>query len=88
MSKKFKFLNSSALFTNPSFWKGTARVVDLFGGLDNYNYKNTEAEADLESLKRDWNVVGLDMAEAIGIYEKEESADSSPGEYSTQPVTQ
>lgn len=85
MSKKF--ISSSALFTSPSFWKGTARIADLFGGLDNYNYKETEAKADLESLKRDWNIIGLDIADAMGIYEQE-NADSSPEEHTTQPALQ
>lgn len=68
------FISSSALYTDPSALKGTARLVDLFGNFDNYNYKNTETEADAESLKRDWTIVGLDIANAIGLYEQENSA--------------
>lgn len=64
------FLNSSALSTNPSFLKGTCRVVDLFGYLDEYNYKDSEAEADIEALKRDWDIVGIDLVKAIELYEQ------------------
>lgn len=88
MSKKFKFISSSALFTTPSFLKGTSRVVDMFGTLNNYNYKETGAEADLESLKRDWGIVGLDIANAIGIYEKEETIDSRPTEFTGRTAIQ
>lgn len=85
MSKTF--VNSSALFTSPSFLKGTARVVDLFGYLDEYNYKKTEAEADFEALKRDWNMIGLDINRAIELYEEGEQADSISANSTTQSAT-
>ena len=76
MNKKMSkiFLNSSALFTSPSFLKGAARVSDLFGYLDDYNYKPTGNEADFEALKRDWEIVGLDIQNAIEIYEQSVTA--------------
>ena len=89
MSKKLKFISSSALFTAPSFLKGTARVVDMFGTINDYNYKETEAEADLESLKRDWSIIGIDIANEIGIYEKEDTDDStSPREFTGRTAIQ
>ncbi|MBI4097688.1 MAG: hypothetical protein HY426_01490 [Candidatus Levybacteria bacterium] len=66
------FLNSSALFSSPSFLKGVSRVVDLFGYLDNYNYKKGEKEADLEALKRDWSIIGIDIDDSIKKYAEEE----------------
>jgi hypothetical protein len=45
-----------------------ARIGDLFGSLDEYNYKKTEAEADSEALRRDWLIVGRDIANAIKSY--------------------
>lgn len=69
MSNKF-YLNSSALFSSPSLLKGAARTIDMFGALDEYNYKVTEAEADAEALKRDWNIIGIDIANAIGEYDQ------------------
>lgn len=72
MSKKIfrSFINSSDLFTTPSFLKGTARIIDLFGNLDDYNYKPTDKKVDTEALKRDWDIVGLDILDAIELYEQ------------------
>lgn len=85
MSKTF--INSSALFTSPSILKGTARVVDLFGYLDDYNYKKTEAEADAEALKRDWTIVGLDIKTAIGLYEEGEQISPASASSTAQSAT-
>lgn len=85
MSKTF--INSSALFTNPSILKGMVRMVDLFGYLDDYNYKKTEAEADTEALKRDWTIVGLDIKTSIGLYEKGEKTGSAPANSTPQSAT-
>lgn len=85
MSKTF--IDSSALFSNPSILKGVTRVVDLFGYLDEYNYKNTEAEADAEALKRDWTIVGLDIKSAIGLYEEGEQTSPVSTNTTIQPAT-
>lgn len=69
MSNK-PYVNSSALFSEPSLLKGAARTIDMFGTLDEYNYKNTEAEADYEALKRDWSIVGIDIANAMEDYDQ------------------
>lgn len=66
-------LSSSSLFTNPSFLKGSARLADLFAGLDKYNYKSSEVEADTEALKRDWSMIGFDIAKAIELYEQSDT---------------
>lgn len=64
------FTKSSGLYTSPSFLKGTARIIDLFGYLDWYNYKSTNKKIDSEALKRDWDIVGLDILEAFKLYER------------------
>ncbi len=64
------FISSSDLFAPPSFLKGSARAVDLFGYLDDYNYKSTDNAVDTEALKRDWDIVGLDILDAIKQYEQ------------------
>ncbi len=66
-----QILNSSALFIKPSFMKGVARGVDLFGQLDHYNYSQTDEEADSKAVNRDWIVVGCDLDNAIKQYEQE-----------------
>lgn len=83
MSKAF--IDSSALFTTPALLKGAARVVDLFGYLDDYNYKKTEAEADTEALRRDWTIVGLDIKKAMGLYEEGEQTNSASASSTTEP---
>lgn len=60
---------TSALFIQPSFWRGTARVMDLFGTLTRYNTYPTAQEADRRAMKRDWEVVGQDLKNAIKEYE-------------------
>ena len=72
--RKYKSMQlTTSYFSNlshvPSFWKGTARVLDLFGNLDVYNYSNNEEEADFNALKRDWEIVGQDLFSAIKQYE-------------------
>ncbi|PIU68382.1 hypothetical protein COS81_04160 [candidate division WWE3 bacterium CG06_land_8_20_14_3_00_42_16] len=65
-----EFLNSSTLYNTPSFLKGVARVIDLFGQLDEYDYKKTEKEADAEALRRDWYIVGQDIFDGVEKYER------------------
>ena len=48
--------------------------MDLFGYLDSYNYKKSEKEADLEALKRDWSIIGIDIDDSIKKYAEEEGA--------------
>lgn len=86
MNKKMSktFIDSTALFANPSFLKGASRVIDLFGYLDEYNYKDTDIEADFEALKRDWCIIGLDIAKAIETYERSSNISK---ESTTTPTT-
>ena len=69
-----RFLPSSALFTYPSGLKGSARLFDFFGTLDEYNYKETDEEADGESIFRDWSLVGNDIKTALEHYGQNSSA--------------
>ena len=62
------YIDSSDLFTNPSILKGSARLFDLFGWLDKYNYKKTGNIADSDAIRRDWSVIGNDILKAIKIY--------------------
>ncbi len=67
-----KSIYSSLLFTNASFLKGAARVMDLQGSLDSYNTKAEGYIADTEALAQDWQMVGNDIATAIQAYESNE----------------
>lgn len=52
------------LLRQPSFLKGSARIVDLFGNVNTYNYSKTEKDADAKSLAKDWSAVGNDIVSA------------------------
>lgn len=60
---------ASNLFVQPSFWRGSARVMDLFGTLTKYNTTSTAQEADTRATQKDWEVVGQDLKDAISDYE-------------------
>jgi len=53
---------STDLFLIPSFLKGASRVADLYGKLDEYDYRD---DADCHALKEDWKIVGLDIKASI-----------------------
>lgn len=65
MSDNKLIIESSILYSSPSFFKGIARSGDLFGQLDEYNYSDTEAEADNKALAWDWYVVGSDISQSM-----------------------
>lgn len=53
-----KFIKTTNLLNYPSFSRGTARVFDLFGNLDSYNYSDNP---DFEAIQNDWLNVGNDI---------------------------
>ena len=65
------------LFTEPSFFEGMARNLDIGNTLREYNDSLTENEADTESLKNDWQAVGDDIRISISQYEQREFAKAS-----------
>jgi hypothetical protein len=60
-----KKVQSDFLFAQPSFLSGAARVVDMWGGFDEYNTSSTGVEADENAIAADWAVVGQDIFDAI-----------------------
>jgi hypothetical protein len=58
------------LFALPSFAEGYARVIDIGGNLNVYNYSSSPEEADYRALRCDWITVGQDIKGAIQIYER------------------
>lgn len=53
---------STDILRYPSFFKGVARVFDLFGTLDEYKYSD---DPDSELTQKDWEMVGADLMKAI-----------------------
>lgn len=58
-------IRTDFLFAQPSYVSGMARVLDLWGTLDDYNISETTLEADEKAIAADWLVVGQDIADAI-----------------------
>lgn len=56
---------SDYLFAPTSFVDGFSRIVDLWGGLLDFNCSNTDNQADAIAMRQDWIVVGQDMRAAI-----------------------
>ncbi len=65
-------ISSTDLLSNPSRLKGAARIFDITGKLDFYDYKEN---ADEESIARDWKIVGLEIN--YGIKEESEPRETS-----------
>lgn len=63
---------SDFMFARPSFLEGMARIFDFGGTLNEYNYDqySTDAEADAAAIASDWDAIGQDMYDAIGIFEE------------------
>ena len=60
---------SSCLYCNPSALKGAARIASIFGGVDEYRTSSTEEEADINAIRKDWEMVGEDIANATQQYD-------------------
>ncbi len=57
------------LFDRPSFLDGFSTIVDFRNLIERYHTDRTEIQADLNSLKSDWEVIGSDIGVAISKYE-------------------
>lgn len=61
-------MKATNILRTPSFLKGMARAVDLFGSLDEYKYTD---DPDSELLYRDWMIVGKELEEQVEKYERQ-----------------
>lgn len=66
-----KLITTSQLYSSPSFFRGVARSIDLFGTINQYNESKSESEADYVAIKRDWNVVGQMLSQVLFSYAKD-----------------
>ena len=62
--KKRSYTPASTLFVMPSFLRGAAKSIDLWGLLDDFRYSNTEQEADEKSIERDYYIAMSNLSEA------------------------
>lgn len=65
-------MRTDYLFAAPSFTSGVARLLDLFGGFDDYNDSPSPA-ADARAMYSDWRVTGEDLAGAMMVIEREQA---------------
>jgi hypothetical protein len=64
MADEEKDLRTDFFFARPSFWSGGARLFDLWGTFDDYNYSESAEEADSRAIYSDWRIVGQDLRDA------------------------
>jgi hypothetical protein len=58
-------MESCFLYARPSLIEGAARMVDLSGSLNVYNYSRNGSEADARALYEDWRAIGRDVRAAL-----------------------
>ena len=56
---------SDSLFARPSFLGGAARVLDLFGNLQEYNRSLTPELVDQRAMLSDLRAIGSDFKQVI-----------------------
>ena len=60
---------SDFLFARPSFWEGLGRLIDFGGTLTEFNSALSGPQADRYAIEQDWQAVGNDLRNAMGVYE-------------------
>lgn len=60
---------SDFLFARPSFWEGLGRLIDFGGTLTEFNNALSGPQADRYAIAQDWQAVGDDLRNAMGVYE-------------------
>ncbi|MGD2034873.1 MAG: hypothetical protein PVF73_07450 [Bacteroidales bacterium] len=64
------FKSSSELYYKPSFLDGMGSVFNIRGNHFDYNYSKNGAEADINAIRRDWDIVGNDLFNSIHLHTK------------------
>jgi len=67
---------SDFLFARPSFIGGAARVLDLFGTLQEYNRSLTPDIADQRAMFNDFRAIGVDLEQVMKRYEEAIAGDT------------
>ena len=78
-------MRTDYLFAAPSFSSGVARLLDLFGGFDDYNDSPDAASADARAMYSDWRVTGEDLAGAMMVIEREQKRSGKPTHHRFRP---
>ena len=65
-----KLFKTDFLFYKTNFWTGMGSVLNLSGSYFDFNYSDTEEEADFLAFLNDFGVVGQDMEYALNEFRK------------------
>ncbi len=76
MERKLKSIH---LFSRPSFLRGFARLIDLGGTLNKYNYSESPEAADYYAVWSDWLAVGDDLKQGFNEYSRKNNLRSNEG---------
>lgn len=49
---------------------GLGSILNISGNYFEFNYSNSEKEADMKAIENDWGVIGNDIQEAISSSQK------------------
>lgn len=70
MSKIAKKYRTVYLFATPNFVVGLGVVFSMFGGYFKYTVPSSEIEGDSRAICNDWNMIGLDLQNAMDSFPK------------------
>jgi len=67
---RIKHYKSNLLFPRTSMLIGFGSILNISGNYFEFDYSNSEKEADIKAIENDWGVVGNDIPEAISTSQK------------------
>ena len=70
MNNKTKYRTTFLLPKN-NFWVGFGSVLNIAGSYFDYNYSNSDVDADKKALFSDWFMVGEDFKKSKEKFEKD-----------------
>lgn len=56
-----KKIKTNQLFPRTSFLSGMGSVLNISGSYFEFNYSNSDADADYEAISSDWAMIGQDI---------------------------
>lgn len=69
--RKYKYKQSSRLFASSNFVIGIGSIFNITGNYFEFNYSKTGFEADNKAIKRDWEIIGQELNNAIPVLSHE-----------------
>lgn len=57
--------NTGFLFSTPGFLSGAGTVINIAGNFYEFNYSDSDIDADRIALENDFNMIGQDISDVI-----------------------